>query len=177
MNRSLIQGVEVTKQHDRLIIRNSWSPHSLGGHALLVVGVGFFGCSGFLGLVSVKGESSRDQVIGTVMAAVGIPLAILGVVALLLRTLRHCRPFVLDRKAGHFLDGRQKVCSLRDIRTVSVEECGSDPTEYVVRFVLADGSMLHTLEQRIDEFRSRKDPEHLVAEITDFLSVGVAEVR
>lgn len=174
MNRFLIRGVEVTKERDRLIIRNTWSVQTLGGHLLLAIGAGFFGCCGFLGLVPEEGESPWQRTIGTVMAVVGIPVAGLALLALPLRTLRHRRPFVLDRQADRFLDGGREVCSLGAIRSVSVDECGFDPTDYAVRFVLADGRKLLTLEHRIDEFRQRGDAERLAAEIAGFLSVDVA---
>jgi hypothetical protein len=72
------------------------------------------------------------------------------------------------------LDGSREVCSLSDIRSIRVDECGSDPTDYAVRFVRADGRILLALEWRIDEFRERGDAERLAAEIADFLSVEVA---
>jgi hypothetical protein len=174
MNRFLIRGVEVTQSGDRLTIRNTWSVQTLGGHLLLIFGVGFFGCCGFLGLAPVEDDSPRDRIIGNVLAVVGIPIGALCLLALPLRTWRHRRPFVLDRQADRFLDGRRPVCSLGDIRSISIDECGSDPTDYAVRFVLADGRKLFTLEDRIDDFRQRGDAECLAAEITAFLSGGIA---
>jgi hypothetical protein len=176
MNLSLIQGVKVTRESDRLLIRNTWSVQTLGGYVLLVVGVGFFGCCGFMGLVPVEGETPRDRTIGTALAVVGIPLATLCLLALPLRAISHRRPFIFDRQADRFLDGGQEVCRLSDIRSVSVDEQGSDPTEYVVRLVRADGRTLLTLEMRLDEFRQRGDADRLAALIVDFLSVGVAGV-
>jgi hypothetical protein len=174
MNRSRIRGIEVTKESDRLVIRNTWSVQTLGGHLLLVIGLGFFGCCGFMGLVPVEGESLSHRVIGTVLAAVGIPIAALCFLALPLHTIRHRRPFILDRQIDRFLDGRQEVCRLSDIRSLRIDECGYDPTDYAVRLVLADGRKLHTLEQRIDEFRQRAEAERLATEIADFLSVELA---
>jgi hypothetical protein len=174
MNCSLIRGVEVTKERDRLlIIRNTWSVQTLGGHLLLAIGLGFFGCCGFLGLAPVEGETPFHHLIGKVMAIVGIPIAALCLLALPLRTWRHRRPFVFDRQTGRFLDGRREVCSLSDIRFLHIDECGFDPTDYAVRLVLADGRKLLTLEQRIDEFRQRGDAERLAAEIAGFLSIEV----
>jgi hypothetical protein len=171
MNRSLIQGVQVTNEGDRLLIRNTWSVQTLGIYWHLVIGVGFFGCCGFMGLVPVEDETPRNRIIGTVLAVVGIPLATLGLLALPLNAFRHRRPFVFDRQADRFLDGGREVCPLSDIRSICVEEWGSEPIEYAVRFVLADGRKLFTLEMRIDEFRQRSDAERLAAEIADFLSV------
>jgi hypothetical protein len=172
MNRILIRGVQVTREKDRLVIRNSWSIQTLGSHLLLAIGAGLFGCFGFLGVVNVDGETRWDRIIGTVAALIGIPVASLALLAMPLRTMRHQRPFVLDRQADRFLDGGHEVCSLSDIRSVRVDECGFDPSDYAVRLILVDGRKLLTLEQRIDEFRQRADAERLAAAISDFLSVG-----
>jgi hypothetical protein len=176
MNCSLIQGVKVTKESERLLIRNTWSVQALGGYVLILVGVGFFGCCGFMGLVPVEGKTPRDGAIGTVLADVGIPLAALGLLALPVRAFRHRRPFVFDRQADRFLDGGREICPLSDIRSISVDAQGFDPTEYVVRFVRADGRKLRTLEMRLDEFRQREDAARLAAVIADFLSIEVVGV-
>ena len=172
MDRSLVQGIEVTKDGDQLVLRNTWAVATLGGHFLvLAIGVGFFGCCGFLGLAPADGETPRDRTIGTAMAVVGIPVAMLSLLALPLGLLRHRRPFTLDREADCLWDGGKEVCALSDIREVSVDEWGSDPTEYLVNFVLADGHKLLTLNSRINF--QQDSAERVAAEIADFLGIGV----
>jgi hypothetical protein len=180
MSRSLIRGIEVIREEDRLVLRNTWSIQTLGLQIVLVVGFGFFACCGFMGLVPVTEgppETPRDRLIGTVMAVIAIPLAALALLALPLSLLRHRRPFIFDRRTDRLLDGKREVCPLSSILGVSVEVFSADPpADYAVRIIRQDERRLHVLEGRLGEFPHRAHAERLAGEIGDFLGVEVVGV-
>ena len=175
MTRSLIQGIEVTRDGDRLIVRNTWGRATLSVHLHLAFGFAF--CGGFGLMVGFVRDDFPESIVQRAIRigapTCGIPLAILSLAALLHRTLRHRRPYILDRQADRLMDGSTVVGVLSEIRHVRVEEWGSDPTEYTLSCLLTNGRKLTTLGSRIDEFRRREDAERLASEVADFLGVSV----
>jgi hypothetical protein len=165
-----IRGIEIVREAERLVLRNTWAGATLGSF-YLVAGVGILCVIVFVVCVSplTEGRQFDQPVLSRGLALVSGLMGLLSLAALVLGLYRHRRPLILDRGTNRVLDGSRDVCPLHEIVDVRVASRGLDTTEYVVALVRHDGHSLNILEDRLNTFERREDAERLAGELADFL--------
>jgi len=167
-----VRGIEIVREDERLVLRNTWAGATLGSFYLLA-GVGLL--CGIIFVVCVSpltdGKQFDQPALSHGLAIMSGLMGLLSLTALVLGLYRHRRPLILDRRTNRFLDGSREVCPLREITDVRISSRGVDTTEYVVALVRHDGNFLNTLEDRLNTFDSREDAERLAGAVVDFLGV------
>ena len=165
-----VRGIEIVREAERLVLRNTWAGATLGSFYLLA-GVGLLCGIVFVVCISplTEGRQFDQPALSRGLALVSGLVGLLSMAALVLGLYRHRRPLILDRGTNRVLDGSCEVCPLQEIADVRVASRGMDTTEYVVALVRHDGHSLNTLEGRLDTFDRREDAERLAGELADFL--------
>jgi len=165
-----IRGIEIVREEQRLVLRNTWAAAALGSFYLLA-GAGSLCAIVFVVCISplTDGRQFDQPALSGGLAVVSGLSGLLSLAALILGLYRHRRPLILERGTDRFLDGSREVCPLHEIADVRVSSRGLDTTEYVVALVRHDGHSLNTLEDRLNTFDRREDAERLVGELAHFL--------
>jgi hypothetical protein len=165
-----VRGIEIVRDAERLVLRNTWASATLGSFYLLT-GVGILCGIVFVVCVSplTEGRHFDQPELSRVLALVSGLMGLLSLAALVLGLYRHRRPLILERGTNRFMDGSHEVCPLDEIADVRVASRGLDTTEYVVALVRHDGRSVNTLEDRLNTFDRREDAERLAGKLVDFL--------
>jgi hypothetical protein len=171
VTRCFIRGIEVARDSQHLVLRNTWRAATLGPFYLLAA-VGLF--CGIVFVVCVcplsEGKQFDRPALSRLLAIASGLAGLLSLAAIVPGLYRHRRPLTLDRQTNRFEDGSHKVCSLEEISDVRVTSRGIDTIEYVVELIRNDGRTLNALEERFDAFSGRDDAEGLAGELKNFLA-------
>ena len=173
--RLRIRGIEIVREPERLVLRNTWAGATLGSFYLLA-GVGLLCGIIFVVCVSplTEGRQLDQPEFSRGLALVSGVMGVLSLAALVLGLYRHRRPLILDRWTNRFLDGPREVCPLREIMDIRISSRGVDTTEYVVALVRHGGNSLNILEDRLNTFDRREDAERLAGALVEFLGARSA---